>query len=364
MTTSSELLVHHRSGDCRIRIGRGLAGQTGNLIRDAGLVTGKGACAIITDGNVNSLYTPRLQTSLGDAGIRSVVVEVPAGEATKSLGQVGEVIDQLAAAGLDRHSFIVALGGGVIGDLAGFVAAIYYRGVPYVQIPTTVIAQCDSAIGGKTGINIPRAKNLVGAFHPASLVVVDPDLLRSLPPREFNEGFAEVIKHGIIADAALFRRCRVFDEGDLTAMITRNLEIKADIVNADEFETKGIRAKLNFGHTIGHGIEQAGGYGRLLHGEAISLGMVAASRLSSRKLGLHPDEVSAIVDLLKKFGLPTRLPADIATPAIMESLLLDKKFQSGAIRFVLAPKIGEAKLSDPGTITLTDLEEAVEELRS
>lgn len=363
-TMVSELFVRHRSGDCRVAIGRGLLREAARWIAVTGIAGKIGRCAIITDSNVGKLYAESLTTTLQSAGMSPVVVSIPAGEASKSMGSVARVIDALAEARLDRHSFILALGGGVIGDLAGFVAAIYYRGIPYVQIPTTVISQCDSAIGGKTGVNTVGAKNLVGAFHPASLVLVDPDTLRSLPKREFNEGFAEAIKHGIIRDPALLTELATFDEESLPGIIRRNLEIKAEIVNADEFERNGQRATLNFGHTIGHGIEQAAGYGRLLHGEAISLGIVAASRISARKAGLPPTQVVSIVECLKRFDLPTVLPSDISTDAVLRSLSLDKKFEEGAIRFVLVPRIGEAYLSKSGEVTLNDLRNAVEELRN
>lgn len=344
-------------------IGRGLHTEAARLIKESSLGTGAGQCAVITDSNVARYYLEGMTASLGAAGFHAVQIVVPSGEASKSMNCVSEIIDQLARARLDRHSFIVALGGGVIGDLAGFVAAIYYRGIPYVQVPTTVISQCDSAIGGKTGVNTPVAKNLVGAFHPAALVVVDPDLLRTLSEREYNEGFAEAIKHGIIRDPDLFEALGTVSEENLTRIIQRNLEIKAEIVNADEFERNGQRALLNFGHTIGHGIEQAAGYGHFLHGEAISLGMVAASRISQRKVGLPSGQLSAIVQRLEAFNLPVSLAPECTTGAILESLNRDKKFNNGRIRFVLTPGIGRAVLSEPGQITYRDIEEAIEELR-
>ena len=356
----TELLVHHQSGDCRVVIGRGVIGQMHQCM---GSFAERKSCAVITDKNVGDLYLDDLLDRLCSGGMQPVPIVVSAGESSKSLDNVAAIIDQLAAAHLDRHSFIIALGGGVIGDLAGFVAAIYYRGIPYIQVPTTVIAQCDSAIGGKTGVNTATAKNLIGAFHPAGLVLVDPDVLRSLPKREYNEGFAEAIKHGIIRDPALFDALALVDDESLPGIIRRNLEIKAQVVNEDEFERTGLRATLNFGHTIGHGIEQAAGYGHLLHGEAISLGMVAASRISARKAGLPPSDVQRIITRLEQFSLPTSLPANISTDAVLQSLALDKKFESGRIRFVLSPQIGEAFLSEVGQVTQRDLREAVEELR-
>ncbi len=344
-------------------VGRGLLTEAPQMIKESPFGSGSSRCAVITDSNVARWYLGPLIDGLRAGGMQPVEIIVPSGEASKSMASVAGIIDQLTHARLDRHSFIIALGGGVIGDLAGFVAAIYYRGVPYVQIPTTVISQCDSAIGGKTGVNTAKAKNLIGAFHPATLVVVDPEVLRSLPVREYNEGFAEAIKHGIIRDPALFEALATLDEEALPAVIRRNLEIKAEIVNADEFERNGQRALLNFGHTIGHGVEQAAGYGKLLHGEAISLGIVAASRISHWKAGLPGDQLAAIVKLLERFELPVTLPAEISTDAILGSLNLDKKFQGGRVRFVLSPAIGSAVLSEPDQVTREDLRYAVQELR-
>ena len=280
--------------------------------------------------------------------------------------EVARVADLLVAAGLDRHGFVVALGGGVVGDLAGFAASIYYRGIPFVQIPTTVIAQCDSAIGGKTGVNTAAGKNLLGSFYPPALVLADVDTLATLPDREFNEGFAEVIKHGVIRDRALIGRAvalRRNDRAELAAIVRRNLEIKAEIVAQDEFERHDLRALLNFGHTVGHAIEQAAGYGHFLHGEAISLGLVAAARLSVRKVGLPESESRELLLALKSFGLPTSLPNALSTETILESLARDKKFEAGQIRFVLAPRLGYAVVSPPGQVTWDDIRQEVENLR-
>jgi 3-dehydroquinate synthetase len=244
----------------------------------------------------------------------------------------------------------------VIGDLAGFAASIYYRGIPFIQIPTTIVAQVDSSIGGKTGVNASGGKNLIGAFHQPSLVIADVDTLASLPPREFNEGFAEVIKHAAIRDPSML------DElDDLAPLVARNVGIKAAIVAEDEFETKGIRALLNFGHTIGHGIEAAAGYGELLHGEAISLGLVAACRLSVAKAGLPQSQCNQILAALQKYDLPLRLAPEISTESILQSLRKDKKFHSGAVRFVLLRSLGDAFVSKE--ITEDDIITAIEALR-
>lgn len=324
------------------------------------------ACAVITDSTVGPLYAEEVLASLSAAEFLPTLITVPAGEASKSMSVVEEVCRQMIRAGLDRSAGVVALGGGVIGDLAGFCAAIYFRGIPYVQMPTTVVSLVDSAVGGKTGVNAPEGKNLLGAFYQPRLVIADPGTLVTLPPREYNEGFAEIIKHAAIRDASLLPLIRrVHEQGathpELPDLIARNIKIKADIVAADEFETKGLRALLNFGHTIGHGIEASVGYGSLLHGEAISLGLLAALRLSEQHAGLPAEESAEIAELLRRYDLPTQLPAEISTADVMEKLQRDKKFASGAVRFVLLRRTGEAFVSHD--LTLDHLRGAIDALR-
>jgi 3-dehydroquinate synthase len=360
------LRVQSSAGEYPVLIGLGLLGKSGLAIREQPFAKGARRCAIVTDSHVGPLYAEAALGSLREAGFEPALVTVPAGEASKSLGEAGRVADALISAGLDRQGFLVALGGGVIGDLAGFVASIYYRGIPFVQIPTTVVAQVDSAIGGKTGVNSSLGKNLLGSFHPPALVIADTLTLNTLPARDFNEGFGEIIKHGVIRDRALLEMLETFQRGDSAAMagiVHRNLAIKAALVAGDEFETKGERALLNFGHTIGHGIEQAAGYGRFLHGEAVSLGMIAAGRLSMEKAGLPEADFRYLVSRLRQFGLPTQLPADIGAADILASLGRDKKFTGGKIRFVLTPGLGSAFLTAPGDIGAADLERAIDRLR-
>ena len=355
------MLVDLKDRSYQIQIGSNLLESLGQKI--AGLTSAK-KCAIVTDDRVGPIYAERVLESLHSANIQPFLLTVSAGEKSKSLSTAEVLLDKMTEAGLDRSSFVIAFGGGVIGDLAGFVASIYFRGIPYIQIPTTVLAQVDSAIGGKTGVNLASGKNLVGSFHQPKAVFVDVSTLKTLPKREFNEGFAEIIKHAVIRDAELFQRLLNFERSnieELTAIIQRNIEIKAAIVSQDEFETLGLRALLNFGHTIGHGIENAAGYGVLLHGEAISLGLVAAARLSVAKAGMSQADCDAIVSLLTHFELPTRLPETIATESILQALAKDKKFSDGQIRFVLSPKIGEAFLSKD--ITLKDIQREIEALR-
>ena len=322
-------------------------------------------CALISDENVAEHYLEEVLEILGKAGFRVSQHVVKAGEASKSMTNVEILCREMTRAGHGRKSFVLALGGGVVGDLAGFVASVFYRGVPFVQVPTTIVAQVDSSVGGKTGVNIAEGKNLVGAFHQPKLVLIDPAMLGTLPGREYREGYAEVIKHAAIRDAAMFddlEKLDPFNNQPPQDLIARNIAIKARVVEEDEQETKGTRALLNFGHTIGHGIEASVPYGELLHGEAISLGMRAAVYLSEQYSGLSSAEGMRIIKLLEAFELPLILPSKITTACVMEKLTTDKKFEKGAIKFVLLDKLGSALVSDQ--ITSDDLVEAIEFLRS
>jgi 3-dehydroquinate synthase len=329
----------------RIHVGSGLLAGLGGHCARLGL--GR-RCAVITDRNVAPRYARTVQRSLLRAGFKSVLITVPAGETAKSLGTVQSCYDRLAAHRLERKAFIVALGGGVVGDLAGFVAATYLRGIAFVQIPTTLLAQVDSSVGGKVGVNLKAGKNLVGAFHQPRLVLCDLDTLRTLPAREFRAGLAEVIKYGIIHDAGLFRRLErdmpkmlARDPGTLAAVVARCCEIKAEVVSQDETES-GLRAILNFGHTIGHALEAISSYGRYLHGEAISIGQIAAAELSARLLGLPAREVERIRTLFRRAGLPIRVALNAGQRRrLFAAMRLDKKVSAGEIRFVLAKRIGK-----------------------
>jgi 3-dehydroquinate synthase len=353
MSDAIEVPVPLADHSYRVVVGSGLLTCAGARIRD---VSKASRCALVTDSIVGPLYAETVRRSLEESGFDVVIITVPSGESSKSLTQVAFVCDAMIAAGLDRSALLVALGGGVVGDLAGFVAAIYYRGIPFVQIPTTIVAQVDSSIGGKTGVNAAGGKNLLGAFHQPVLVLADVSTLSTLPEREFNEGFAEVIKHAAIRDRAMLDHL-----DDLTSLVARNVAIKAAIVTEDEFETKGVRALLNFGHTIGHGIEAAAGYGRFLHGEAISLGLVAACRLSVQKAGLPSGDAALLISMLARYRLPLQLPGDISTDNILQALRKDKKFHAGAVRFVLLRALGEAFVSSE--ITEKDVVNAIEGLR-
>ncbi|HEY6070276.1 MAG TPA: 3-dehydroquinate synthase, partial [Chthoniobacterales bacterium] len=256
------------------------------------------SCAIVTDTNIGPLFGGALAKNLRSAGYEPKLIAVPAGEKSKTLEQAGEICEEMLRAGLDRQSFVIGLGGGVIGDLSGFVAAIFKRGIPHVQLPTTLLAMVDSSIGGKTGVNAGAGKNLIGAFHPPALVIDDVAVLEKLPPHEMSQGFAEIIKHAIIADAEMFNQLNEIaihkldglKPSSLIELIRRNVEIKARIVENDERERNGQRALLNFGHTVGHGIERAVDYRGITHGDAISVGMVAACDISMKKVGLSKND--------------------------------------------------------------------------
>jgi 3-dehydroquinate synthase len=325
-----------------IQIGHGNLVELPRLVEATGC---KGKLAIVTDTNVDPIYGDTVKQLLKDAGHEVVKCVMPAGEANKRLDRIEEFIGQFLEAGLDRSSLVIALGGGVVGDTGGYAAAAFMRGIPYIQVPTTIVAQVDSSVGGKTAVNHPLGKNIIGAFHQPAAVLMDMDCLSSLPDRELRAGLAEVIKHGIIADAGLFEymenNAEPILQNDLEAMVRpvkRSCEIKAAVVASDETE-QGIRANLNYGHTFGHGIEAATHYEKFLHGEAIALGMVAAGALSL-ELGLVDESfVQRQKACFEAYGLPTHW-ADLPVPETMEAMKHDKKVRAGTMKFVLADKMG------------------------
>lgn len=326
-----------------VLIGAGLLDELGSRVRGLGEV---GPVFLVTNPVVRTLYGARAETSLSSAGIASRVVEVPDGEQFKTMATLETILDAALARGADRASVLVALGGGVVGDLTGFAAATLLRGVRLVMVPTTLLAQVDSSVGGKTGINRPHGKNLVGAFHQPSLVLADTATLGSLPEREYKAGLAEVVKYGMILDESLFALIErdahrvVAREPDLlAALVERSVVIKARVVEQDEKE-QGLRRVLNFGHTVGHAIEKATGYSRYLHGEAVAQGMVVAARLS-RSLGACSAEVPARLErVLSALGLETELPADVEPAEILRALAFDKKARGERVVFVLAEAVG------------------------
>jgi len=325
-----------------IHIGAGLLGRLGEFLRPLR----PSRLLVVTDPRVGSLYAQPVTAALAAVAPASVF-ELTGGEASKDLRAVEAVLDALQAAGADRRSVVVALGGGVVGDIAGFAAAIYMRGIRFVQVPTTLLAQVDWSVGGKTGVNHPRGKNLIGAFHQPEVVVADTDTLATLPPRELSAGLAEVLKHGLLADAAYFERVRddlprllACDREALAAAIARSCEIKAGIVARDEREA-GERALLNLGHTFGHAIESLTGYERWLHGEAVGCGICLAADLS-RRLGLiGGDELAAIEGAIAAARLPTRIEG-LDHAAAVASMRGDKKAEAGEIGFIVLDRIGRA----------------------
>jgi 3-dehydroquinate synthase len=355
--STSAVRVLAGSSSYDVVIGSGLLATLG--ARAAALVHGP-RCAVVADTNTAALFAPAIKQSLEAAGFQPITIVVPSGENSKSLEQLGSVCNELSAAGLDRSSFLVAVGGGVVGDVAGFAAAIYHRGIPYLQVPTTLLAQVDSSIGGKTAVNTVAGKNLLGAVHPPALVIADVDTLQSLPPRELNQGFAEIIKHAVIADAAVLDVLSALARSNMAELVRRNVEIKSRIVARDEQDRSGERALLNFGHTVGHAIEQAAGYGTLLHGEAVSLGIVAACTVSMQRAGLAREEYQRVVAALGAFRLPTRLSADFPRNRVIAAVRKDKKFERGEVRFVVTPRLGRAYITSD--VTFDDIADAVARL--
>jgi 3-dehydroquinate synthase len=299
-------------------------------------------------------YGERAIASLQSAGFEVNSCTIPAGERYKTLTSIQKLYDAALENRLERSSTLVALGGGVIGDMTGFAAATWLRGINFVQVPTTLLAMVDAAIGGKTGVNHPQGKNLIGAFHQPRLVLIDPQVLNTLPVREFRAGMAEVIKYGIIWDAQLFAQMeqsdrldqlRYLDTGLLQEILSRSCQAKADVVSKDEKEA-GLRAILNYGHTIGHAVESLTGYRVVNHGEAVAIGMVAAGQLSVNLQLWEQAAQERQLALIQKTGLPTQLPAGVDIEAIIDSLQTDKKVKAGRVRFVLPTQIGAVTVTD------------------
>ncbi len=355
----ARLELAHGSYD--VLVGSGARSHLAQVARDLGA----SACIVVSDTSVAELHAGRLRDQLAEEGLKATLLTFPSGEESKSLATVGRLWDALAELGADRRTLLVACGGGVVGDLVGFVAATFARGLPFVQMPTTLVAMVDSAIGGKTGINLDRGKNLVGAFHHPRAVLADLDYLASLPAREYQNGWAEIIKCAIIADAPLFdtlvaqrevllsRR----DQDLLEDVIARCAQIKIQVVHADPRE-EGERAILNYGHTLGHALEQAVGFGRLPHGRAVAWGMVVAGKISVR-LGRCVPGVAARQDAaLRAYGLLDPLPHRPAWDSLASALGKDKKRVSGGLRWVLLEDVGRARF---GEVVAEDLVRAAAE---
>ncbi len=326
-----------------IELGEGLLSRVGKLMKARGI---GGRIAVVSNPPVAALYAEEVRESLQDAGYETVLVLIPEGEAHKNTASLGLIYDALVAHRFDRGATLVALGGGVIGDVTGFAAATFLRGIGHVQIPTTLLAQVDASVGGKTAVNHDAGKNLIGAFHQPRLVVIDMKTLRTLPRREFAAGMAEVIKHAIIRDAGYFG----FLEKEMDSLlrlapgvveqaVAVSCRIKAAVVERDERE-QDRRAILNFGHTIGHALEAFTGYERFLHGEAVAIGMIQAAVLSAGRELLSAGDLERIRRLVRRAGLPWQVPDDVALEDLVAGMALDKKSHAGKIRFVLCEGIG------------------------
>ncbi len=330
-----------------IAIGHGILGKLPDFIRPLGL--GKDA-VVISHHSIVRLHGSALTMAFKKAGYAVKIINVPEGEKSKSAACAMRLLKEISVYDVDKKIFIVALGGGVVGDLAGFVAAIYKRGVPYIQVPTTLLAQIDSSIGGKTAIDLPTGKNLAGAFYQPKFVLTDTKVLKTLSPRQIRNGLAEAIKYGIIGDLKLFNYIesnhRKFLNGEIEVLnfiVRRCAQIKANIVAVDEKETKSIRTVLNFGHTVGHAVEAAARFGRYHHGESVALGMRVAARISVAMGLLAEEEEARINQLISSVGLPERI-AGVNLAKILDLMRHDKKFTAGHNRFVLTQKIGQVKL--------------------
>jgi len=305
--------------------------------------------AVVSDSGVPRHVASQLLSSLDGLGYATLSISIPAGEASKTLAQVGRVYRTLAKNRFERKSWLIALGGGVVGDMTGFIAATYLRGMPFVQVPTTLLAQVDASIGGKTGVDLPEGKNLAGAFYHPRLIWIDPSLLKSLPQNHLRNGMAEVIKYGAILDAKLFQTLEAQADDLLKGysplwdpIIARCAQLKAQVVQKDPTETSGLRALLNFGHTVGHAVEAAGNYRDYLHGEAISIGMFVAGYLSSQLSNMPDIDRIRLNTLLTKADLPAQVKKAIPREKLMSYLLRDKKAEMGSVKFVLLKRIGKS----------------------
>ncbi len=297
--------------------------------------------ALVTDENVAAHYADPVQASLEEAGFRLRRIVIPPGESQKTMATVQQLWEAFLESGLERSSLVVALGGGVVGDLTGFAAATYLRGISWLLLPTTLLAMVDSSLGGKTGVDLPQGKNLVGAFHAPRLVVADPTTLATLPEAELRSGMAEVVKHGVIGDERLFEDCRQLADlrSGIAELIPRAMATKIKVIQADPYESDR-RAALNLGHTIGHAVEVVSGY-RLRHGEAIAIGLVAEARLSAQLNLADEGLADKIADCLRHLQLPTEIPADIDRQAVLRAMQVDKKKEDGRLRFALPVRIGK-----------------------
>ena len=340
----TRITVPTPEGHYHICLGAGILAQAGRLLANRDLA--KGPAAIVSNDDIAAHYAETLSESLKQEGYAPVLCTVPEGEAHKSLATVEGLYDQFVAAGLDRRSPIIGLGGGVIGDMAGFAAATYLRGAPFVQVPTSLLSMVDASVGGKTGVDLPQGKNLVGAFKQPAVVIIDPDVLAELPAAEFRAGLAEIVKHGILGAPELFRQLEKEGPTNLTQMIADAVRVKVDVVIEDPFE-RGRRATLNLGHTFGHAIEQVSGY-RLRHGEAVAVGTVAAARMAVALDRCDSSTAERIENCLDRLGLPTSA-SGLDLDEVYAMMFQDKKRQGKMLRLIIPHDIGDVVIiDDPG----------------
>ena len=304
---------------------------------------------IITDHHVKKLYGTKLQRQLEKAGLKTVLIAIPAGEKSKTLGQLEKITAEMVLKRVSRDDYVIALGGGVIGDMSGFAAAVYMRGLPFIQIPTTLLAMVDAAIGGKTGVNLKSGKNLIGCFHQPQMVLIDPKFLKTLPPKEFRNGMAEIIKHALIQDPVLFnylekntRQILSHQPLALNKIIVQSCRIKARIVEKDEKENR-LRMILNYGHTLGHALEKLSNY-RLPHGDCVSIGIQLINQITTQKKLLPQTTTSRIEKLLQAYDLPTQPPKNISLKKLLQTAQTDKKVRANQINFVILRKIGQTQI--------------------
>jgi 3-dehydroquinate synthase len=348
-----EIKVQLSSCNYSIFYGSEMLSRAGSILKEFDF---ERQCAVITDESVSGLYSKNLIEGLEDSGFNCTLYKIPPGEGSKTMNTALSLLDDLTEDNFNRHTPLLALGGGVISDLAGFVASIYMRGMPLIQLPTTLLAQLDSSVGGKVGVNHPSGKNMIGAFYQPNLVLTDLDTLKTVPERDMTSGFAEVIKYGMILDKELFEyleenhgKLLKNDSEFLEHIVSRCCELKRDVVEQDERDEKGIRAVLNYGHTLGHALEAATNYERFLHGEAVALGMAYAARLSHRLKYMELDEVSRQNNLQKSAGLKT-VYDNIDADELIKMMYYDKKRKKvDKIRFIITEGIGLAKLIEDVT---------------
>lgn len=352
---SVKVALAERSYD--IQIGSGLLARLTDFVAERG---GARHVAVITDTNVDELYADALADRFVEAGVEAQVLVFDAGEASKSPETAMDLWQTMIDEGCDRQTVVLAVGGGVVGDLAGFVAATFARGLRFFQVPTTLLAQVDSSVGGKTGVNLEGAKNMVGSFWQPEGVLIDTDVLATLDAREYAAGLAEVVKYGVILDADFFALLEADADAILArepailrTIIQRSCRLKADVVEADELEKSGQRAKLNYGHTFGHALEAATNYTELLHGEAVAIGMVCASRMAEAMGRIDAEATGRQVALIEKFGLPTEMPEGLDLDEVSSLMWRDKKVHDGELQFILPTRLGEVEtVPSPGDDTV------------